>query len=256
MKHYKSITILTFLLIAIVIVSGCSAAAAPETSVARQVELGFVTHVMAEMPEQDVYVTKAGETGQVYRVEATEADAYRASPVYAAAKLIEHDPMELGEAPYGPYPQGPELGFTLDEWLAGTGHGTYTVYGDEAELDLAFENLVPDGVYTVWCATMHLPPNPSIVDEPCGAADGSENTFVANPQGKARFHLPLATLPDSTDEVVKIVALAYHSDGKTYGPYPGDFGLNSHVQLFFGLPPVESEAWRQVTDAELAAVNK
>ncbi|MCB0198252.1 MAG: hypothetical protein KDJ65_40295, partial [Anaerolineae bacterium] len=103
------------------------------------------------------------------------------------------------------------------------------------------------------CATIYVPPNTRIVDEPCGAADGSENTFVANPQGKARFYLPLPTLTDSTDDVVKMIALAYHSDGKTYGPSPGDFGLNSHVQLFFGLPPVESEAWHLVTDAELAA---
>jgi hypothetical protein len=33
------------------------------------------------------------------------------------------------------------------------------------------------------------------------------------------------------------LAIAYHSDGNTYGAEPGDFGLNSHVQMFLGLPP-------------------
>ena len=32
------------------------------------------------------------------------------------------------------------------------------------------------------------------------------------------------------------LAIAYHSDGKTYGPLAGDFGSKAHVQLFLMLP--------------------
>ena len=253
MKTYKSLIVLSVILVAAVIVSGCQAAAAPVKPVARQVEFEMVSHVTAEMPEQDVFVVKPAEADNVYRIQATEAADFMAAPVYAASQTVEHDPFVLGDNPFGPYPKGVNLGFTMEEWLASTGHGTYTVKGDEAELDLAFEKLVPDGVYTVWCATMYLPPHVKVIDEPCGAADGSANTFVANPQGKAEFHLPMSALPDSTDEVIKIIAIAYHSDGKTYGPLPGDFGLNSHVQLFFGLPSIESEAWQIVgSDGEIA----
>ena len=32
------------------------------------------------------------------------------------------------------------------------------------------------------------------------------------------------------------LAIAYHSDAKTYGPLPGEFGSNSHIHLYLGLP--------------------
>lgn len=105
----------------------------------------------------------------------------------------------------------------MEEWLAETGHGAYTVTGDQAELDLAFEELAPNAVYTVWCAVIHLPPDFKIVDEPCGAVTGSENTFATNPRSKAKFHLHLLALPDSTAEVLKSISNSYHSDGNTYG---------------------------------------
>jgi hypothetical protein len=39
------------------------------------------------------------------------------------------------------------------------------------------------------------------------------------------------------------VAVAYHSDGMTYDEYPGQFGLNSHVQIFAPIPPAGDDAW-------------
>jgi len=33
------------------------------------------------------------------------------------------------------------------------------------------------------------------------------------------------------------LAIAWHSDGKTYASDAGPFGLTSHVQLFLLLPP-------------------
>jgi hypothetical protein len=112
---------------------------------------------------------------------------------------------------------------------------------------------VPKGVYTVWCATVNVPPDASIVDKPCGAPDGSENLFVADIYGNATFHLTMAPLADTTDTSMQVIAAAYHSDGKSYGALPGDFGLNSHVQLAAVIPPPDSEAWNTATDRSAAA---
>lgn len=135
----------------------------------------------------------------------------------------------MGPTPLGPFPKGASLGFTLQQWLAATGSGAYTITGDKAELNLAFQKLVPNGVYSVWCSRLSFPPNVKIVDTPCGAADGSQNAFKADAQGNATYTVKTKALPDSTKETATVVALAYHSDGKTYGAKPGEFGLNSHV---------------------------
>ena len=36
-----------------------------------------------------------------------------------------------------------------------------------------------------------------------------------------------------------MIAINYHSDGKTYKAYPGDFGTNAHIPLFVLLPERE-----------------
>jgi hypothetical protein len=128
---------------------------------------------------------------------------------------------------------------TLGEWLSAGGEGTYTVIGDRAEIDMTYENLVPNGIYTVWCVRTTFPPNIQVVDKVCGAADGSQNGFVADAQGNGRFQLELAALPASSAETVSVIAIAYHSDGQTYGEYPGDFGYNSHVQVAAIIPVPE-----------------
>lgn len=226
-------------------ISACSGTTAQTT---KKVDLTFVSHLAAEMPEQDVFVEISPGSDQVQRITVENSQTYMDAPVYASQAAINHDPFQLGDAPVGPYAKGADLGFTMDEWLAGTATGTYTVTGDEAQIDLSFEKLVPNGVYTVWCAHINVPPNFSIVDEPCGAADGSQNVFTAGADGKAEFNLSVDALPDTTDETIRVIAAAYHSDGKTYGSYPGDFGLNSHVQILAFIPEPEDTAWQIVTD--------
>ena len=39
------------------------------------------------------------------------------------------------------------------------------------------------------------------------------------------------------EHVASGLAVAWHSDGRTYGAVPGDFGTVSHIQLYTGLPP-------------------
>lgn len=198
----------------------------------------FVNHIQANLPEQAVFIETEENADQVVRVEGeTGKDPKNlAKKTFAAATAIDHDPFKVGQNPLGPFPKGNELGFTLGQWLGAQGSGTYTVDRNIAELNLTFTKLVPNGIYTVWCSRIKFPPNPEVVDRPCGNPDGSENSFKADEQGNGTFNVKLTSLEESTKEITSVVALVYHSDGKTYGANPGDFGLNSHVQIFYLLP--------------------
>ncbi len=209
---------------------------------ATTVNLQFANHIKANLPEQDVFIQSLSNPNQVVRVEGDQAKeaTISAKTVYAASSAVEHDPFKLGDNPLGPFPKGKSLGFTLEEWLGAQGSGTYMVDGDSAQLDLTFQKLVPNGVYTVWCSRLTFPPNPSVVDRPCGLADGSENVLTADADGAGSFKLGMKPLEESTTETASLIALAYHSDGKTYGEKPGDFGLNSHVHIFAMIPIAEA----------------
>ena len=220
-------------LVAATILTACtSVVAQPEAQPEPQVyALQFGTHVAAGMAEQDVFVERETGSGEVMRILPGEEGEALDLPIYAAASTVEHDLFGTSENPVGPYAIGQPLDMTMGEWLAATGQGTYTVFGDRAEMEFTLEQLVPNGVYSVWCSRVSFPPNINIVDAACGAADGSQNSFVADADGNARFVLELPALAESSAETVSVIALAYHSDGKTYGELPGDFGYNSHVQL-------------------------
>ncbi len=179
--------------------------------------------------------------GKVVRAEAKDPSDL-AKQAYAAAAPTAHDPFKTGLNPLGPFDKGKELGFTLGQWLSASGIGIYSANDGNADMELSFKNLVPDSVYTVWCSRIKLPPEPSISDKPCGAEDGSENSFKSDEKGTASFSLKLKTLEASTKEESSVIAVAYHSDGKTYGASPGNFGLNSHVQIFFLMPAPASNA--------------
>lgn len=199
--------------------------------------LFFVNHILMGLAEQDVYM--ATEDGMVQRIPGDVPLASIGQPLYTAAEAQEHDPFALGEAPLGPFEMGGELGVTLGDWLKAEGHGSYTLDGDMAQIELTLHNLVPNGVYTAWCSVAALPPERMITDIACGAADGSENMFTADGNGDATFSVMANALPSTTDTSLSMVALAYHSDGNTYGAHPGDFGFNSHVQIIAIIPPME-----------------
>ena len=206
---------------------------------------------------QTLYGTPSQKNAtQVIRVEGDQAkDTNNLQRMaYAAASPVQHDLFKIGANPLGPFQKGKPLGFTLGQWLAATGSGTYTVNGNNAEMKLTFNNLVKNSVYTVWCSRMTFPPNPKIVDIPCGSTEGSENSFKSNSNGDGSFNLKLKKLEPSTKETASVVALAYHSDGKTYGASPGDFGLNSHVHIFF-LMRFPTEKAENLSKVDLNFVN-
>lgn len=204
------------------------------------VDLLFLNHPGIGLPEQDVFIDRFGAPATLgVRVEASDAhQGYNLSrEAFASAAPLEHDPFKLGSNPTGPYLKGRSLGFTLGQWLDGSAIGTYTLDGNLAEVTVNARRLVPNSAYTVWCSQVSFPPNFKIVDEPCGAPDGSQHIFRTDAQGNGSLTVKAKPLPPTTATATGVIALAYHSDGKTYGAYPGDFGLNSHVQLAAFLPP-------------------
>lgn len=207
------------------------------------IKLQFVNHLQAKMPggEQDVFIEKPAGSGKVYRV--TPADKDMAAPLYATAQPVKHDPFNAKAL--GPYTKGRALGLTLGQWLAATGNGTYMCDRGQGKVSARFENLVPKGIYTMWYFFIPLPPPTPFtgtLDMPVGARNGSQNTFVARADGKAFYQLSFKPcLQLSGEQIAAGLAIAWHSDGKTYGGDPGAFATASHVQLFLLLPAANGQ---------------
>ena len=199
------------------------------------IEFSFASHIEKGMPEQDVFIERL-LPDRVFRP--TNGDRKMSASLFASARPLRHDPFD--DKAIGPWPKGKELGITLGEWLKADGKGSYTCKDGKARLTTVFTGLVPNGVYTMWHYFMAWPvtkPFNGTYDLPLGTRDGAQAGFRADADGKAKYEVSFKPCLQLTGEqLASGLAIAWHSDGKTYGPSPGDFGANSHVQLFVGLP--------------------
>jgi hypothetical protein len=226
-------------------------------------------------PIQDVFLVLNNTTPNlVYRVERSEAEdpMNLEKEVYATINSMPHDVYKITPHPLGPFPKGKDLGFTLGQWLAAIGTGTYSEANGNATMNLTFRSLVPNGTYTVWAHRVIMPPDYEYVFMPVGASDGSQNVFKADTDGNGAFNLTFKALPPSTNVtypdyvamyVTKkiplntkinwtLISVAYHSDGKTYGATPGELGKTAHMQLTHLMYPKRArtyEEWRNATAA-------
>lgn len=224
-------------------------------------------------PVGDVYFELNNTTPDlVYRIESGQAkDPINLGKMaYATTNTTRHDVYKLMPNALGPFPKGKALRFTLEQWLAATGLGTYIEENDNAALNLTFHNLVPNGTYSVWSHRVTMPPDYNYSFTPVGASDGSQNVFKADADGNGIFKLKLKALPPSTNITYKdyvamyvtkqvpistritwtLIAVAYHSDGKTHGPTPGELGKTTHMQmthLMYPKPIRTYEEWRNAT---------
>ena len=199
-------------------------------------ELSFIFHIDEELAEQDVFYEREAGSGEVFRP--TQATRNMTAPLYAPANVVEHTPLQTDNI--GPWQKGKALGITLGEWFAAEGHAQYTCTDGEGYIKATFQQLVPNGVYTLWHDFFVWPPTEPFIgtyDLPFGARDGSENTFTADAQGNAVFERTFKPcLQLSGEQLLAELAIAWHSDGKTYGHEPGVFSTNTHVQMYVGLP--------------------
>ncbi len=241
MSLYRSIKWLGtfFLLLGIALISRAGTASA-----AVKVELKFAHHGDMGAAEQDVYMERNDiPADQVMRIKPADTkDASNLSKMlYGTAEPHIPDPFALGPNPFGPFKKGNALGFTLQDWLTSTGSGTYSVDGDNAELNLSFQHLRPNALYTLWCVRLTPPPSPKAgveLPKPCGAPDGSQNVFTTDAQGNGSIALKMKALLPTTNETASGIAVEYHADGKNYGADPGPSGQTAHVQLLTNIPPL------------------
>ncbi len=198
--------------------------------------LTFIFHIDEGLTEQDVFFEKDPGSGEVYRPTAATRDMN--APLYAPADPVPHTPLQTENT--GPWLTGKPLGITLGEWFAAKGEGTYQCKDGTGKVDIQFENLVPNGLYTMWHDFAVWPPTDpfkGFYDLPFGARDGSENAFTADADGRARFQRSITPCLQLTGEqLISELAIAWHSDGKTWGPDTGTFSTDTHVQLYVPLP--------------------
>ena len=125
------------------------------------------------------------------RVYKPDYERYLDSKLYTSSLPISHDPGN--EDATGPYIQGQELNMTLRGWLAAKGTGDYTCRQGNGQIEMAFENLVPDAVYTMWNFYIPTPAAEpfSTYDLPMGKRDGSESAFFTDSSGSATYKASL-----------------------------------------------------------------
>ena len=149
-----------------------------------------------------------------------------------------HDPIAADKA--GPYRKGESMNMTLREWLSAKGKVNYVCEDGWGVVEASFQNLIPNGTYTMWHAFLAKPPQApftGFLDLPIGDRDGSQSIFTTDENGNANFKIRFETCLQMTErQIAALLAIAYHSDGKTYGVLPGPFGQATHVQLFTMLP--------------------
>lgn len=201
----------------------------------KPVEIGFVFHLDAGMPEQDVFVSSNDDPTKVHRV--SKDNWAPEDQLFSSKDGIHHDPFGGG---IGPFNKGQALGFTAMDWFAASGNAVYTCNQGRGDLEAEFSGLVPGGIYTMWHFFMPSPatePFVGTLDLPYGERDGSTSSFMADDYGNAIYTQSNSPcLQMSGEQLMAGLAIAYHSDGKTHGVYAGEFGRNAHVQLFAPLP--------------------
>lgn len=208
----------------------------PAADTVTTIDLAFHTHLDADLPEQDVYIERTPGSGEVWRV--TKGDNDMRAPLFKTAIPIKHDPFN--PQALGPHPKGEPLGVTLGDWLKHQGTGSYSCEAGVGRLNTTFSGLIPNGVYTMWHAFIAMPPTTPFtgtLDLPLGARDGSESIFIADADGEAwveREFIPCLEMSDLW--TTALLAVNYHSDGRTYMAHPGEFGYNAHIPLFLMLP--------------------
>lgn len=72
----------------------------------------------------------------------------------------------------------------------------------------------------------------AVLNLPLGARDGSQATFKSDEMGRAEYKVSFSPcLQFSGAQFNTLLAIAWHSDNKTYGASPGPLSTVSHVQL-------------------------
>ncbi len=272
-KKICALSILALLLLTMALAAGSPSAQSVPVPWEVNLSLRSAIYLPTPRPIGDVFFVLNNSTPDlVYRIERKQAEdpMNLAKMAYAATNAPPHDTYKLTPNALGPFPRGAALGFTLEQWLAAKGLGTYIEDDGNATINVTFHNLVPKGTYSIWCQRVTMPPSYREAYLPLGKPDGSENVFSADETGNATFDLRMKALPESTNltysdyvamYVTKtapmksnltwtLISVAYHSDGRTHGANPGELGKNAHTQLthlMYAKPARDYQEWKNMT---------
>lgn len=125
---------------------------------------------------------------------------------------------------------GAGLGVSLGQWEAARGRATLVCRGQTQLVESRFRDLLPRGVYSLF--VVHFAVQGAGRFTPLGTADGSDDSFIADPAGHGQKAVATSPCLTSSEGVV----LAWHSDGQTHGSSIGMPGYTSHNQLIFPVP--------------------
>src|SRR5581483_9078594 len=144
---------------------------------------------------------------------------------------------------------------TVSQWRAVEGVANVSVERQGTRIHLKLSKLQPNGVYTLWILGFGPPGvTPDLANlagvGALGKPDGSQNRFVASAHGEAEFSIleqegpysaatvaPGAFIPNNLFDLGAFMILgAYHPDGQTHGPVPGNAGCGYAVQFAFNFP--------------------
>ncbi len=128
--------------------------------------------------------------------------------------------------PVNPFPaisSAKEGDITFKDWSSAKGVLTYRCRADgTARVRVRMQNLIPNGVYSMWGIWKTPLPNGIFVDVPV-AFGGVPNAIVPDSRGRVKFERDLAFCPgkETPDESTLLwVTAAYHSDSSLYAGVP------------------------------------
>jgi len=226
------------LLLLLILVSGAGCGLLPSVTETPPGALTFTTYIELGMPEQDAFIGgDSAAPDPVSRISVPDAYVPQilSRPIFALARPARHDPLKLRRDPFGPFPRGRLLPVTVQGWLGARGRGSYSVDGATARLEAAFSSLIPNSVYSLWCAR-HTYASDVTVERACDATNAAAS-FTTDAAGAATVRLTLSPLAPSTEETGTLIELIYHSDGRARAPSESEPGVTTHIQLFADLLP-------------------
>ncbi len=141
----------------------------------------------------------------------------------AGVRLLGQLTTESFQGPFPVYSSAPQEHVTLGKWAEARGKMRYQCNADgTAYLDASFDNLIANGLYSLWGIWRTPTPDGGVADVPAPFG-GIPNAVSADGNGRARLsrtlpHCP--SVPTANDSLVLWVTLAYHSDSALYGGVP------------------------------------
>lgn len=147
-------------------------------------------------------------------------------------------PKSQDAAPWDASKSYPNEDITLGDWMRVRGTMKIKCFDDgTSTISIKARELVPNGLYTLWGVFERDFSGDGNIDGMAPSAlGGVPNAIVPDARGKGRImrHLSFCPMNEST---LKIVTLAYHSDGNAYGAmselglagFPGGTTTHDHI---------------------------